>query len=78
VGSLGRATTDLVTVVIVVNVGANVHLVHRNVVGLDRVRKHDARRVRDRPARCGNSGRRRAHALPLGGQHRPFNNLELH
>ena len=56
-GGLGRAAPDLVAVVVAMHVGGDVHLVHRDVVGLDRVGQHDARRVRDRPARSGHSRR---------------------
>ena len=72
-----RTTTDLVTVIVAVNEGTNVHLVDGDVVRLDRVRQDDARRVGDRAARSSHLRRGGTHALALSGQRRPLDDLQL-
>lgn len=44
-GSLSRTAPNLITVVVAVHVGTNVHLVDGDVVCLDRVGQHDTRRI---------------------------------
>ena len=75
---LSGASPDLVTIVIAMHIGANIHLVDGDVVGLDRVRQHHAGCIGDRSARGRDFGRRRTHTLPLGSQGGSFNDLQLH
>ena len=70
-------STDLVTVIVSVNEGANVHLVHRDVVRLDRVRQDDARSIGDRAACSRDLRRGGTHTLALSGQRRPLDDLQL-
>ena len=75
---LSGASPDLVTIVIAMHIGANIHLVDGDVVGLDRVRQHHAGCIGDRSARGRDFGRRRTHTLPLSSQGGSFNDLQLH